>query len=237
MVEVRAFNERGILEFSKMLVEKSTNISEQVSNILFDDTLSEPLGFDIDIVHLETRLEMGEHLWKYFGPGKAGFKQAGNREMWSWVSAAFLPILLGRQAKQSLIGETARWILSDSILRQQRHLISSPFVIYSANYPNIENAMAALATPVTKPGEVVERIGGKRSMFHGAAMGVATELYYDKKRMKLKRNSGTKGPGGPQRFSFFLGQIDLTIDYPIMDIDALIDLLPNEFNVFLDAKE
>ena len=54
---------------------------------------------------------------------------------------------------------------------------------------------------------------------------------------KLKKNSSSHESGGPRRLSYYLSQIDLTIDYPTMDVDLLIDLLPDEFNVFLDAKE
>jgi hypothetical protein len=157
--------------------------------------------------------------------------------MWTWISAAYLPVLLGNPAKLKSIGEPARWVLEETTLRQHRHLVSGPYVIYGANFPRVDDAMAGLATPILKPGEVVERVAGKAGMFHGAAMAVATELYYDKKNKKLKKNSSTHEAGGPRRFSYFLSQIDLTIDYPVMDKDHLIDLLPEEFNVFLNATE
>jgi len=237
MTEVRSFNDRGKATFSALVAEKSPDISNQVLDLIYDDSYSSALGFDLDLIEYETRFELAEHLWKYFSPDGPGFPYAGDRNMWSWLSAAYLPVLLGNPAKIKSIGEPARWVLDGSTLRQHRHLVSGPYVIYRANFPHVEDAMAGLASPVLVPGEVVERVAGKAGMFHGAAMAVATELYYDKKNKKLKKNSSTRGAASAQRLSFFLSQIDLTIDYPVMDKEHLIDLLPEEFNVFLDAKE
>jgi hypothetical protein len=237
MTEVRSFNDRGRSAFSALIAEKPYDISNQVLDLIYDSTFSTSLGFDLDLIEFETRFDLAEHLWKYFAPGKPGFPHAGNRSMWSWISAAYLPVLLGNPAKVKLIGEPARWVLEETALRQHRHLVSGPYVIYRANFPDVEDAMAALATPVLIPGEVVERVAGKAGMFHGAAMAVATELYYDKKNKRLKKKSSTHEAGGPRRLSYFLSQIDLTLDYPVMDKEHLIDLLPDEFNVFLDSKE
>jgi len=237
MTQVRAFNAQGQLAFSKILVEKAPDITNQVLELLKDGTCSTSLGFELEISKLESRLEIAEHLWIYFAPGKPGFAHAGNRDMWTWIGAAYLPVLLGNPAKIKMIGEKARWVLEDSSIRQHRHLISGPYVIYTANSQNIENAMAALATPILSPGEVVERVAGKAAMTHGSAIAIATELYYDKINKKLKKNSSTHDLGGPRRLSYFLGQIDLTIDYPVMDKAHLIDLLPEEFHVFLNATE
>jgi hypothetical protein len=237
MTEVRSFNEKGKAAFSALIVEKSSDISSQVKELIYDDAYTTSLGFDLDLIEFETRYELAEHLWKSFAPDKPGFPFAGDRNMWTWISAAYLPVLLGNPAKIKLIGEPARWVLEETTLRQHRHLVSGPYVIFRANFPRVEDAMAGLATPILKPGEVVERVAGKTGMFHGAAMAVATELYYDKKSKKLKKNSSTHEAGGPRRLSYFLSQIDLTLDYPVMDKEHLIDLLPEEFNVFLDAKE
>jgi len=237
MTEIRAFNDKGISKFSALVAEKSPDISNQVLDLIANDSYSTALGFTVDLIKFETRLELAEHLWKYFAPGEPGFPHAGNRDMWSWLSAAYFPVLLGNPAKVKSIGEPARWVLEESTLRQHRHLISGPFMIYRANFPRVEDAMAGLASLVLVPGEVVERVAGKAQMFHGSAMAVATELYYDKKRKKLKKNSSTRGLASAQRLSIFLGQIDLTLDYPVMDKEHLIDLLPDEFNIFLDAKE
>ena len=237
MTEVRSFNDRGKAAFSALVAEKSPDISNQVLDLIYDNSYSSALGFDLDLIEYETRFELAEHLWKYFAPGEPGFPFAGDRNMWSWLSAAYLPVLLGNPAKIKSIGEPARWVLEETILRQHRHLVSGPYIIYRANFPHVENAMAALATPVLKPGEVVERVAGKAGMFHGAAMAVATELYYDKKNRRLKKKSSTHEAGGPRRLSYFLSQIDLTLDYPVMDKEHLIDILPEEFHAFLDAKE
>jgi hypothetical protein len=105
MTEVRSFNEKGKAAFSALVADKSSDISSQVEELIYDDSYTTSLGFDLDLIEFETRFELAEHLWKCFAPDKPGFPFAGDRSMWTWISAAYLPVLLGNPAKIKLIGE------------------------------------------------------------------------------------------------------------------------------------
>jgi hypothetical protein len=207
ILNVRAFNDKGAQRFSELIQQKPENICLRAIELVSDKSLSDSLEFNFEVKFIEKRIQMAEHLWKSFGIGTEGFKHLSNRRMWNWISAAFLPYLLKNSTDQSIIAKAvgrgeSRWIRSDNVFRHHRHLISGPFFVYLGNFPNVENAMAALATPVLAPGEVVERITGKDSMSHGTAMALATELYYDKKIGGLKKGAGSHAPGSPRRLSY-----------------------------------
>jgi hypothetical protein len=124
--------------------------------------------------------------------------------------------------------EEERWLLASTTLRYHRHLVSGPFFAYEANHENPHHAMCMLASAVESPGEVVERIAGKRSMSIGSACHLATLLYFDPKTNELRKGH-TSDPGAPQSLSKYFSQLDVNVDYLGMDVDSLLNLLPSNF--------
>jgi hypothetical protein len=96
--------------------------------------------------------------------------------------------------------------------------------------------MCLLATPVLEPGEVVERISGKRSLSIGAVCHLATLLYYDKSTGELRKGH-TSPPGNPKSFSYYFSQVDLNVDYEGMDVDSLLKMLPSKFDRWVKLAE
>ena len=86
-----------------------------------------------------------------------------------------------------------------------------------------------LATPVISPGELVERIAGKRSLSIGSVCHLATLLYFDSDTDELRKGH-TSSPGNPKAFSYYFSQLDINVDYLGMDVDILLDLLPSNFD-------
>jgi hypothetical protein len=179
-------------------------------------------------------------LWNAFHPGSDTSELVANIGTWNYLSACMMYWLRYSNIDFS-VGENARWLLQDNSLRFHRHLVYGPFAVFSANSDDPDKAMAALATSITKPGEVVERISGKASLMRGSAIELATLLYFDKETNKLKESNSSIGrqvdknyPGSPQRLSVYLSQIDLTIDFQEMPISKLLEILPEEFKVWLD---
>jgi hypothetical protein len=85
-----------------------------------------------------------------------------------------------------------------------------------------------LATSVESPGEVVERIAGKRSMSIGSVCHLATLIYFDPTTKELRKGH-TSSPGNPKAFSYYFTQLDVNVDYLGMDVDSLLNLLPSNF--------
>jgi hypothetical protein len=89
--------------------------------------------------------------------------------------------------------------------------------------------MCQLATPVTQPGELVERISGKRNLAAGSVCHLATLLYFDAQKDALRAGLTTP-PGNPKKFSYYFSQIDRTIDYEGMTVEELLEIVPENFS-------
>jgi hypothetical protein len=240
-VKIKKFNDVGAAKYADFIKAASNGVIElsKLDVLLSNSEYAEDLDEVLDFSNVKSRFEMAELLWGVFSFDSNLRKFSGDANVWNYLSALYFKWLLGKQAK-FLVGEEARWVLSNSALRFHRHLLFGPFFVYEANIDDPQRAMAALANPVTTPGEVVERVTGKANFAIGAAIELATLLYFDPATGELKKSSKTLGrsfdkkkPGSPQRLSIFLNQIDLTVDFTEMEVSALLEILPNEFKVWL----
>ena len=90
-----------------------------------------------------------------------------------------------------------------------------------------------LATPVEKPGEVVEQFASRQEMITSVSlMSAITALYYDPVKQQIKRGAAGKAGGSSRRLADVLGQFDVTWDIYGMPSDEILALLPGEFDRF-----
>jgi hypothetical protein len=244
-IEVRRFNAKGKDAFVTIVRTKPSNILDEVDKILNEPTLTETvIGSDgkpiqIEVIYIERRFEFAEHLAKWFGEGNPLSGLTGDTNLWDWLSAAWMRTFVesSAQSVEKVLGKQQdRWIMANTLLYYHRHLVSGPFFAYETNLPDPKNAMCMLATPVIAPGEVVERVAGKRSMAIGSVCQLATLLYFDPKLGKL-RDGHTSSPGNPKAFSYYFSQLDVNVDYLAMDVEALLDLMPVNFKRWVDLAK
>ena len=236
-IEVRRMNEKSQDAFLSIVRAKETDILKKVDEILYDDNLSEKVLVDgatveIEIEYFHRRFEMAQHLWRWFGHGEILASYAGDKAIWNWISAAWMRTLIedsGESSSAVLGKQEERWLLTSNTLRYHRHLVSGPFFAYEANFASPNKAMCMLATPVISPGELVERIAGKRSLSIGSVCHLATLLYFDSDTDELRKGH-TSSPGNPKAFSYYFSQLDINVDYLGMDVGILLDLLPSNFD-------
>jgi hypothetical protein len=244
-IDIHRFNSKGKDAFVTVVRAKSSDILNEVDKILNDPTMTEVvLGLDgkpvqIEIKYFERRFEFAEHLWKCFGHGMPLSHLMGDTNLWDWLSASWMRTLVkssGESLEKVFGKQQDRLVMSNKLFYYHRHLVSGPFFAYEANYPDTKNAMCMLATPVIAPGEVVERVAGKRSMSIGSVCHLATLLYFDPISGKL-RDGHTSSPGNPKAFSYYFSQLDVNVDYPGMTVDALLNLLPSNFERWVDLAK
>ncbi len=237
-IPIRRFNSQGTDLFSTLVRSKPDDLLDRIDAILNDDQYAESVvdttgsQVTIPIVFPQNRLDLAEMLWPVFGHGGPFSDRAGDNALWNWLSAAWMRTLVEQSPdkKDRVLGkQEARWVLTSDVLRYHRHLLSGPFFAYEANLENPRNAMCLLSTPVTSPGEVVERIAGKRSLSIGSVCHLATLLYFDPSTGQL-RSGHTSGPGSPKSFSYYFSQLDVNVDYLGMDVEALLEILPSNFD-------
>jgi hypothetical protein len=226
------FNEEGNKRFQELLLHRPKNMLTLVDKLVISPEYTNNLGTNMELIPVKSRFDLASHLWKYINPETKFFHLIGDTLFWNWMAAAWMSTLTKADERPDLeekLGkQIERWILTGSTLRYHRHLVSGAFFSYQSNYPNVENAMCLLATDILAPGEVVERIAGKRSLSTGVICHLATLLYFDLQTKSLRKGV-TSPPGNPKAFSRYFGQIDLTIDYEGMSISELLDILPGNF--------
>ena len=94
-------------------------------------------------------------------------------------------------------------------------------------------ARGLLFTPVTSPGEIAEQFGANPTLIRRASTVEAiTKLYIDPGTGKAKRGAASRGKGSARRLVKVLKQFDRTYYREDMDSDAIISLLPDEFDRF-----
>jgi hypothetical protein len=155
--------------------------------------------------------------------------------LWTWLAFASIdqlaPLVLGVRKP----GDTARLLLdSANYQRYYRHLLAGPFYIYDAHRDHPERARALLASPVNRPGELVEQFASRQELVRSPGIvGAITDLYLDPETGRLKRgHAGKESEGSARRFASLLKQLELTYDIYEMNADAILGLLPAEFDKF-----
>ncbi|HUW88071.1 MAG TPA: hypothetical protein VMW30_06830 [Candidatus Paceibacterota bacterium] len=240
-LEMRKFGEEGSKKYVELLRTRPLDLFEKLETLVADPSLSEDLGMSLIWHPVRTRLDLAKTLWELFGFEKPLEREAGNRLVWNWLSAALFQTLVGSDmnyVQKKRDEEIERWVLTESSRSYHRHLVSGPFFVFRNNWPDTDHALCQLAEsnspikgvpPVLIFGEVAERISGKRELSYGSLTHLATLLYVDPKTKKI-RDGLTDKPGEAQQLSKYFKQLDLTVDYESMSVRDLLDLLPKNFN-------
>ncbi len=241
-MKLRRFNARGIAR-----LEQELDAARQGSIIDFvalrdDDALTEvvspPVTFKVRA--FSNRRDAAEFLIKTLQPlEQAGVPFQRDAGLWAWLAVTWADHLAPSDPNGvRRVRDNARWIPQiNNYKKYYRHLLASPYSIYSAHIDDPDVADAVLATAVDAPGEVVEQIASRQEMTASrSVLGTVTALYYDSKTKKLKRGVATKGAGSSRRLADVLLQLDVTWDIFGMDVDELLNKLPTEFDRFKTKK-
>lgn len=237
MTLVRRLNQSGIERFSLFLDSLRTDTpQDRPVEILTDQLTSEELECQIYIENrsFANRLEAARYLdEKFDSSGLRGVER--DRGLWAWLSLFYFEQLCpadnhGRRKP----GELARWVPEvNNYQRYYRHLLAGPYRIYRAHRDRPERALALLCNPLDRPGDIVEQLASRQEIVtNKAVIETATELYIDPSTRKPRRGAGGKGRGSARRLAAVLNQLDLTFDLYALDKEALLKLLPPEFNRF-----
>ena len=239
---LRRFNDAGIAAARAAYETMATADTQDYSDILTDDALTETLGTDYDSGGFDNRWDAAHAADDALAPlvaeGRNVLQDSG---LWTWMAFASIdalaPIKLGKRKP----GHWARLILdSANYQRYYRHLLAGPYYILDAHRSDPGAARSLLCTPVNAPGELVEQFASRQELIRSPGIvGAITELYLDPRTDALKRGHGgnNSSPGSARRFAMLLQQLDLTYDIQEMPTSAIIGLLPPEFDKFRTAAE
>lgn len=233
-MRLRKFNPNGVQAFKEFLAHvRSGVVLDPPEDLIQADTLSTVVSDQILVPpwKFPTRFTLGRALCGLFDEPRLGDyrRESG---VWAWLAAAYFNELCPDTHGGRRPGETARWIPEEDDFRKYyRHLLAGPERIYRAHRRNPEVAMAVLAQPAHRPGDVAEQLSARQERISNpTVMAVASRLYVRKKT--IRRGAAGRGPGSARRFAAVLNQLDLTWDLYDLEPDGLLRLLPAEFDAF-----
>lgn len=228
-MRLRRLTDKGIERMARFIESYKTGTPEALPKILCDDMYSEDLASRIVIdphPRFRRRLELAGYIHHVLSEANAPDPRQ-DKGLWAWWALAWFDDLT--QNGKTSPGDIARWIPQlDKATRYYRHLLLNPYLIYRLFAPSPERALALLAQPPHKPGDIVEQIASRPALVTSTGIvELATQLYVDS-RGAIK----PRAPGNARRFADVLSQLGLTFDLHSLNADEIGSLLPSEFNQF-----
>jgi len=234
---LRRFNRKGLEAFEQCLRGMTAGRLENHLPLLESEDLTEPAGDAIvfEVRDFRDREDAGRHLDAIVGQlGTTDHEVRHDVGLWTWLAAVWLDVLIPDRTAMLRGEPVPRLVLNSSDHRRfYRHWLAGPWSLYSAHREQPDRARALLYTPVTSPGELAEQFGANPTLIRRTSTVAAiTKLYMDPRTGKVKRGAAGNGNGSARRLVKVLKQFDLTYDREDMDADAIISLLPDEFDRF-----
>ena len=225
----RKLNQSGIREFSRFIDEGARD--EIPISLLSDPATSEPLKHRISPSQnqFENRFEFGQYLNRLledFDPSEISNDQA----LWTSLALRWFEYLCTPTARsRGKPGKRYRYVLSSDYRHYYRHLVRSPWQLVRDHG---DNALFLLASSdLSVHGEILEQFGGRQQVLRSQSIvSAASQIYQDPRTMKPRKGVAGAGRGSARRFGLVLRQFDLTYDTFSMQGQALLDLLPSEFD-------
>lgn len=237
-LHLRRFTDTGLTEASQLLDDLDAGKSCDVGALLISDTHTELLSDTeiVDVQDFQTRRQLAEYFHGVLAPYEQQIPDIErDTGLWTWLSIAWLDILAPPDSGGTRpLRDRARLIPAvDDYRKYYRHLLAGPYRIFRAHLDDPDRAMAVLATPPNRPGDLVEQLASRQEVItNQGLLAMITGLYYDGESERLKRGAARKDQGGVRRLVNILGQLDLTWDIYGMGAEALLALLPDEFDEF-----
>ena len=229
-MRLRCFNTGGINRFEQFLASAARD-PEDLCALLEDVGLSTRVSPEIEVEarSFVNRFAAGEYLYCVLGDSNISNLDE-DRGIWAWVSAFYFDQLCPHDTKP---GKVYRWVPAvNSFRNYYRHLLAGPYFIYRAYKDNPQHAMAVLATPLHRPGDIVEQLASRQELVtNHSVMEAATRLYIGEDGLPKPRAAG-RGAGSARRLADVLTQLDLTWDLYDLSAEKLLELLPPEFDEF-----
>jgi hypothetical protein len=232
-MRLRRFTSSGLSRFEEFLSEaRARRVTEFPHEILVQRGLAEDLGAAVDLEPSEldgTRLQAAGVLHeRLLAAGLADPER--DAALWAWLSALLFEVVCPRDRQRRFRpGRDACYVPVLGVARlTHRHRLLGPFLIFRAHRDDPYRALCLLSQPLRRPGRLVDCLTSRaRLVACPAAVGVATRLYCDRSNA-IRRGAAAS----VERLSDVLMQLDRTYDIYGMTVDALLALLPREFDAF-----
>lgn len=232
-LRLRRFTAAGMARFEAFLGDAGAGVVAGIPDeLLVKPDLTEELlgGIEVDAEALgETRLQAARYLDSVLSAARLEESER-DAALWAWLSAVHFDVLCPRDRQgRYRPGAKARYVpMLDKTWRTYRHRLLGPYLVYQAHRDGPDRALCLLSQPLVQPGQLVERFASRpRLVACPAAVGVATRLYCGVEG-SIRRGAAAN----VERLCDVLMQLDRTYDLYGMTPEALLKLLPREFDDF-----
>jgi hypothetical protein len=232
---VRALTPAGIERFRAYLAALRNAAREPPPwTLLEDPQTSTALSTEAEIERQQfgSRWGAGEYLWRQLAPLPAE-EIEGNRGLWAWLALYYFDQVCPMRATATRKpGQDYRHVPDFGYRYRYRHLLYGPYTVYRRHRGY---AILVLSGPLHVEQQVYQEITSRTDLIasHGV-LEALNALYLDRARGLPKRNAQTPSlqPGTLRRFVRVLQQLDVTYDVYGMSGQAILDLLPAEFDAW-----
>lgn len=235
-MKLRKLKSTGIKKFMEYL--KCGAKGDVPIDILLSPDTSDPVEPTIlldNTLVFNDRFEFGQYLTSSLQqlPGQ---KIQFDRGLWTALAIVWFDQICPaiNDIDNRRVRESYRYILSDDYRHHYRHLVMAPWQIvreHGACSRFLLLPPKVAPHPLQYHGEVLEQLGSRQTILRAkATIATASRLYADPITGRPKRGASGNGPGSARRLSMTLRQLGLTYDVEGMDEDALLAILPKEFD-------
>jgi len=158
--------------------------------------------------------------------------------LWAWLSLAFFDQVCPPNAAGSRQpGRDYRHIPDFGYRHRHRHLLFGPYQLYRRHG---ERSRLLLSGPLHSESSVYHEIASRRDLIaNKGVLEAAAMLYLDPRRGRPKPGSqgSVRQAGTVRRFVRVLQQLDVTYDIYGLTGRQILELLPEEFDVFRPQRE
>lgn len=234
-IELRRLNDAGIVQFRALLALAREGKPADFEALRDDDHYSERVKpkLNLDAMPGTTRRDIGLYLYHLLKPLASGSDVGPDTGLFAWIALAWMDDLAPLQSdgtRKDLEQSDARWIPDfGSGRRYYKHLLVTPYQVCALYDGDVDHAMCLLSGHVAHPGDISEALAGRPILVSTRSLlSAANLLYFDPTAKKVK----TGAPASARRFGKVVNQFLLTWDLAEREPQAIVDMLPTEFDAF-----
>lgn len=235
-MKLHRFNEEGLRRFGHFLDLLAVDSSLSPPMELLDDrayaALTHP-GIEIESRQFSNRMDVAKYLDLILSSANDANVQR-DVGLWAWLTLFYFDQVCPKRSTgdRKVGAQRATWIPQiDESRRFYRHALLGPYLAYRAHRDSPDRARVLLADPLHITTSEPFRLFIETPFINmDAPVELATSFFFNPETQKIRRGTGTKGPGGMRRLLGVLQQLDLTFDIHTLSVKQLRGLLPNEFD-------